>query len=75
MKRLITAITGILMLFFVLSACSPPPESDAEQDMGYDYYAIEMNTDFALSTGLENGEGKPARVVLLIGRAMPRAHR
>lgn len=69
MKRLITAITGILMLFFVLSACSPPPESDAEQDMGYDYYAIEMNTDFALSTGLENGEGKPARVVLLIGQS------
>ncbi len=37
--------------------------------MGYDYYAINMNTDFELDDSLPDSKGERARVIILIGQS------
>ena len=37
--------------------------------MGYDYYAINMNTDFELDDSLPDSKGEQARVIILIGQS------
>ncbi len=69
MRKYISAIIGILIILLACISCAPPTENNEEQDMGYDYYAINMNTDFAPAKGLEKVESKPARVILLIGQS------
>ena len=39
------------------------------ENMGYDYYAIDMNTVFPLPTKLPASEGERARVIILIGQS------
>ncbi len=58
-----------LLLIFVLllTSCDAPTEYKEEHD--YDYYAINMKTDFPVNDTLPMGEGKRARVIFLLGQS------
>lgn len=63
--------TALLLAFLLLlSACvSCGPTGETEEEHDYDYYAINMNTDFPVQDTLPDGEGKPAKVILLLGQS------
>ena len=67
MKRIFALI---LLLTLLLVSCTDPtiPE-DTEEEMGYDYYAINMDTDFKIDDNLPEANGKKARVIILIGQS------
>lgn len=67
MKRIFALI---LLLTLLLVSCTDPtiPE-DTEEEMGYDYYAINMDTDFNIDDSLPEANGKKARVIILIGQS------
>ena len=68
MKRLFAAILSLLLL---LCSCTPDaPNSTPEgEELGYDYYAINMNTDFSVNDTLLEVDGEKARVIILIGQS------
>jgi len=62
-----TALLLALLLLVTCAGCHPAAEE--REEFGYDYYAINMNTDFAVQDTLPAGEGKPAKVILLLGQS------
>lgn len=68
MKRILSVILTVLLLF---SSCTPNT-SDATpegEELGYDYYAINMNTNFSVKDCLPEVDGERARVIILIGQS------
>lgn len=64
----------LFILFFILvllftSCNNPKAPNDNDEEMGYDYYAINMNTDFELDDSLPDSKGEQARVIILIGQS------
>ncbi len=71
MKKL--AFIVLLLLLFLVSCFPDGSENNGGipegENMGYDYYAINMNTDFPVPTLLPTTEGERARVIILIGQS------
>ena len=61
-------ISMLLLLVLVFTSCDKNKIPDGEE-LGYDYYAINMNTDFAVADTLERVDSKPAKVFILIGQS------
>ena len=68
MKRIISVI---LMLLLLLCSCTPGASDGIPEgeELGYDYYAINMNTEFPVKDCLPDAEGERARVIILIGQS------
>lgn len=67
MKTKITAL--LLLLSFFFTSCDKEPEIPEGEELGYDYYAINMNTDFPITDTLAAVDSKPAKVIILIGQS------
>lgn len=67
MKKLIVLLLVAVML--LNSCCFISAPDNSEEEMGYDYYAINMDTDFKLTDSLPEGNGERARVIILIGQS------
>ena len=72
MKRFLLIFVSLCLILSLLSSCDFVPDkitSTDEEDKGYEYYAISMNTDFPLSDSLPMSEGESIRVIILIGQS------
>lgn len=61
-------IAMLLLLVLIFTSCDKNNIPKGEE-LGYDYYAINMNTDFAVADTLERVDSKPAKVFILIGQS------
>ena len=61
-------IAMLLLLVLIFTSCDKNKIPEGEE-RGYDYYAINMNTDFAVADTLERVDSKPAKVFILIGQS------
>ncbi len=66
MKNKIIAM--FLLLVLILTSCDNGKIPEGEE-LGYDYYAINMNTDFSVNDTLERVNSRPAKVFILIGQS------
>lgn len=67
MKKIIVFIIIVIM---TLNSCSAFHTGEGEgEDMGYDYYAINMLTDYEIVDTLPSSNGERARVIILIGQS------
>ena len=59
------------MLLLLLCSCTPGASDGIPEgeELGYDYYAINMNTEFPVKDCLPDAEGERARVIILIGQS------
>ena len=59
------------MLLLLLCSCTPRASDGIPEgeELGYDYYAINMNTEFPVKDCLPDAEGERARVIILIGQS------
>ena len=75
MKSLIKNISLLVAVVLLLSSCSYIPFLNKRSDvpegenMGYDYYAIDMIEDFPITDSLPSSDGERLRVILLIGQS------
>lgn len=65
-NALFSILLAVIVLIFV--SCTVADDG-GEKDMGYDYYAINMNTDYPIKDTLPCSEGERVRVILLIGQS------
>ena len=67
MKKILTELILILILTLILASCAP--QSDV-CDVTEDTTAwLNMNTSYSTDPELKNGEGKTARVIILLGQS------
>ena len=70
-RTIFTAL--ILVIAIVLSSCSLLPfgkENIPEgENLGYDYYAIDMIENYHTTDSLPSSDGEPLRVIILIGQS------
>lgn len=67
MKKILTELISILILTLILASCAP--QSDV-CDVTEDTTAwLNMNTSYLTDPELKNGEGKTARVIILLGQS------
>lgn len=69
MKKIAKIILLLIAIFVFITSCTKNSTGEDEVDMGYEYYAINMNTDFQINDTLPNANGERARVILLIGQS------
>lgn len=66
-------ISAILCLALLFTSCDVFPITDGGvpegENLGYDYYAINMLTDFQPSENLPASDGERVRVILLLGQS------
>lgn len=53
----------------VIPACTPAPSPEADTPDPNETYRLNMDTDYPAPEGLPNGEGKQAKVILLLGQS------
>ena len=68
MKNISKIFALMLSLILVLSSCKFNASTE-DEDMGYEYYAIDMSTDFPICDTLPESDGEPVKVILLIGQS------
>ena len=61
-------ISMLLLSVLIFTSCDKNKIPEGEE-LGYDYYAINMNTDFVVADTLERVDSKPAKVFILIGQS------
>lgn len=72
MNRFLRLVSLMLATVILLSSCSylkPKEEIPEGENMGYDYYAIDLIEDFPISDSLPPSDGERLRVILLIGQS------
>lgn len=67
MKTKIIAL--MLLVILMLSSCENTQKIPKGEELGYDYYAINMNTEFPICDTLLPVDSKPAKVIILIGQS------
>ena len=55
----------LIILILILTSC----DEVWQEEKGYDYYAINMNTDFKTDDSLPESDGERAKVIILIGQS------
>ena len=69
MKKIIILLLVLALIFVLYNNFFVKSPSLIEEDMGYDYYAINMDTDYKISDNLPDSDGERARVIILIGQS------
>lgn len=72
MKKFLVVFVSLLLILSLLSSCysvSDNVDPSDEEDREYEYYAINMNTEFPLSDNLLASNGETIRVIVLIGQS------
>lgn len=59
----------LLICALLFTSCDCKNRIPEGEKLGYDYYAIDMNTDFPISDTLGAVEASPAKVIILIGQS------
>ena len=59
----------LLIISCILTACHKEGEIPEGEELGYDYYAINMKSEFEINDTLESVEKTPAKVIILIGQS------
>ena len=67
MKMRLVAL--LLIISCILTACHKEGEIPEGEELGYDYYAINMKSEFEINDTLESVEKTPAKVIILIGQS------
>jgi hypothetical protein len=67
MKNRLLAV--LLVVVLALSSCDKTGKIPEGEELGYDYYAINMNNEYKISDTLEAVDGKAAKVIFLIGQS------
>ncbi len=67
MKNRLLAV--LLVVVLALSSCDKTGKIPEGEELGYDYYAINMNNEYKISDTLEAVDGKTAKVIFLIGQS------
>lgn len=68
MKKLFVLLLASILAFTSCDVFVAQPK-DNEEEMGYDYYAINMITDFKVTDTLPDSDGERAKVIILIGQS------
>lgn len=69
MKKIIVLLLVLALIFVLYNKFFVKSPSPIEEDMGYDYYAINMDTDFRINDSLPVSDGERAKVIILIGQS------
>lgn len=72
MKNFASVLLLLLVSLTILASCIPYEKDGAgeqQEDMGYEYYAINMNKEFPLCEGLPSSDGESVKVIILIGQS------
>lgn len=59
----------LLIISCILTSCHKEGEIPEGEELGYDYYAINMKSEFEINDTLESVEKTPAKVIILIGQS------